>query len=197
MSAGPVTTATVSQADYAAQRGVSRQAINKLVKRGVIPLVDGRIDPQVADLKLVTHLNPARSKALAPDAPASLSPAASVGAATAARAAAPVSEPAGLSLGSYHGAKAQREIYEALRSKLEYERAAGDVVDRAGVIRAATTAGRATRDAVMPLASRLGPVLAGIDDPREATLLLERELRKALEDAAKLMRSAVERLAVS
>lgn len=195
MSAGPVTTATVSQADYAAQRGVSRQAINRLVKRGVIPLVDGRIDPQVADMKLVTHLNPARSKTLAPGAPAPLSP--TVPASAAPAAAVPPGEPAGLSLGSYHGAKAQREIYEALRSKLEYERAAGDVVDRAGVIRAATTAGRATRDAVMPLASRLGPVLAGIDDPREATLLLERELRKALEDAAKLMRSAVERLAVS
>jgi len=45
----------MSQTEYAAHRGVSRQAISKLVKAGKIPesaIVDGKIDPAAADFAL-------------------------------------------------------------------------------------------------------------------------------------------------
>lgn len=45
----------MTQTEYAAHRGVSRQAISKLVKAGKIPpsaFVDGKIDPAAADFAL-------------------------------------------------------------------------------------------------------------------------------------------------
>ncbi|MCA1381287.1 hypothetical protein [Bradyrhizobium sp. BRP23] len=45
----------MTQTEYAAHRGVSRQAISKLVKQGKIPasaFIDGKIDPAAADFAL-------------------------------------------------------------------------------------------------------------------------------------------------
>lgn len=178
----------MTQADYAAHRGVSKQAISKLVKRGIIPLIDSKIDPQVADMKISSQLNPARSKALA-------SPALQGAALPKGASAAPTS-PLGadsklVDINTYAGAKAIREKFEALRAEAEYLKSAGLLVDLAGVKRAAMLAGRATRDAVMPVGVRLAGQLADMSDAKEIAALLERELRKALQDAAKLMQTSV------
>jgi hypothetical protein len=42
----------MSQAEYARHRGVSRQAVNKAIVAGKIPLHDGKIDPAEADLAM-------------------------------------------------------------------------------------------------------------------------------------------------
>lgn len=173
----------MSQAEYASLRGVSRQAIYKLVKRGVIPLIEGKIDPQVADMKISSQLNPARSKTLASDAMQS--------APVVSRTSAPL--PATehtdaskvVDINTYAGAKALREKFEALRAQSEFHKSIGALVDADGVRRAALAAGKATRDAVMPVAVRTATQLAVMTDPREITALLERELRRALQDAAK------------
>jgi hypothetical protein len=44
----------ITQAEYARHRGVSPQAVNKMVKSGRIPLTNGRIDPAAADFALGT-----------------------------------------------------------------------------------------------------------------------------------------------
>lgn len=46
----------ISQSLYARQRGVSRQYISKLVKEGVIPTINGKIDPDEAD-KILGNLS--------------------------------------------------------------------------------------------------------------------------------------------
>ncbi len=51
----------MNQAEYAEHRGVSRQAINKLVKAGKLELTaDGKIDAEAADRVLAGGLDPGR-----------------------------------------------------------------------------------------------------------------------------------------
>lgn len=50
----------ISQSDYARQRGFSRQYVNKLVRSGIIRLVDGKIDLAQADAALDAVREPAR-----------------------------------------------------------------------------------------------------------------------------------------
>lgn len=180
----------MTQADYAAHRGVSKQAISKLVKRGIIPLIDSKIDPQIADMKISSQLNPARSKALAsPGLQASVAGRPGVSGAPAGSM--PAGESKVVDINTYSGAKAIREKYEALRAESEYRKSAGLLVDAAGVRRAALLAGRATRDAVMPVGVRIAGQLADMSDAKEIAALIEGELRKALQDAAKFLERAL------
>lgn len=41
----------ISRADYARRRGISQTAIHKAIKSGRITPIDGRIDPEVADIQ--------------------------------------------------------------------------------------------------------------------------------------------------
>ena len=50
----------ISQSEYARQRGVSRQYVNRLVRQGVIALENGKIDPARADAALAARRDPAR-----------------------------------------------------------------------------------------------------------------------------------------
>jgi hypothetical protein len=52
----------VSQSEYARQRGFSRQYVNKMVKKGVIRLIDGKIDTTQADATLEATREPARQQ---------------------------------------------------------------------------------------------------------------------------------------
>lgn len=52
----------VSQREYARMIGVSHVAVGKMVKGGVIPLVDGKIDPDVADRARRDNCDPSRVK---------------------------------------------------------------------------------------------------------------------------------------
>ncbi len=50
----------ISQSEYARKRGFSRQYVNKLVKKGVVRLIDGKVDPAQADKALESVREPAR-----------------------------------------------------------------------------------------------------------------------------------------
>jgi hypothetical protein len=50
----------VSQSEYARKSGFSRQYVNKLVKKGVVRLIDGKIDTAQADAALEATREPAR-----------------------------------------------------------------------------------------------------------------------------------------
>lgn len=162
----------MSQSAYARKRGVSRQAIHELVKRKVIPLVDGKIDPQIADLK-VCDLDPARSKLAGMGMGGTAAPAAAAPAA----APAPPRDP---HADQYRGSKATREKYESLRAQLEYEKELGSVVNREGVGKALTSAGRSLRDEVLSQPGRLAPQCVGLD-ARAIEQLLDKALRGALD----------------
>lgn len=52
----------MTQAAYAAQRGVTPARINHLISKGVIVLVNGKVDPDQADTAIEAAANPAYSK---------------------------------------------------------------------------------------------------------------------------------------
>ena len=129
----------VSQAEAARRFGVSRQSINEMVTRGVLPLIEGRIDLDVAEAIIRKRMDPARSKALqnlegqpAPPPTGGLPP--------------PPPPPAeapgqgGAEITSYHMARTLREKYAALEAKVRYEQLCGTLVDAADVRLVITTA---------------------------------------------------------
>lgn len=104
-----------SQTAYARHVGISKQAVNKMVKQGKIPLTaNGKIDFAVADHARQNNGDPARLVAMAPPIPPpeynvdDLPP-----------------EKAAQSGLSFSEARAEREAYQAKRVKLEYERQIG------------------------------------------------------------------------
>lgn len=64
----------ITQAEYARRIGVSKVAVHKWVRAGIIPLRDGLIDPGEADRCRAAHCDPTRSKGLAVAMPQSEPP---------------------------------------------------------------------------------------------------------------------------
>lgn len=186
--------AKVTQAEYADRRGVSRQAIYKLVKQGKLTLVDGKVDADAADVQL-RDLNPARSKAArsldsqpfaaqeqmplaaAPSAPSTPTPAV------------PASE--------YSLNKAERERYAALRERLEYERECKLVIKREPVARALFEAGRTLRDSLYAAMRNIAPQCAATSDVIEVEDLLKLEVDRALKSFARLAEAKLNRITES
>ncbi|MBF0423236.1 MAG: hypothetical protein HQL73_09620 [Magnetococcales bacterium] len=52
----------ISQSEWARQQGFSRQYVNKLVQRGIVRLVDGKVDTDQAALALAATREPARGQ---------------------------------------------------------------------------------------------------------------------------------------
>lgn len=195
MGTAAARTDLLSQAAYAALRGVSKQAISKLVRSGKITTIGGKIDPGIADMQLTRELDPARAKTLR-----SMPGAAAAAAASSSAPAVPAADgqppSVVVDINTYAGARAVREKAEAQRAVLEYERLRGAVVDVEGVKRAAMEVSRSLRDSLMGSAVRIGPGLVGITDPGEMVRRLEGEMRRVLDNAAKSISTHLERLSV-
>lgn len=157
----------ISQAEYARSRNVSKQAIGKLIKQGKITLIDGKIDPAFADLKLRENVNPARSK-------------------TAAGMKGGEAVPAQNDSGRFFKARADREEAGAARELLELRKLQGELVERESVERALFEASRMLRDQVLNVPKRVAGDLSGMTNAGEIELKLTAELRRALEEFSKM-----------
>jgi len=167
----------VSQTAFAKLVGVSRQRVAALVKRGTITLdKDGRIDPDEATAALRASLDPARPSKIrdgvdppggdprreAPTAPDQIN-----------------GTPQTL-----NSAKTVLEVFRAKKAKLEYEEAAGLLVERSVVEREAYAEGRAVRDAFMSLGGRLRDRLSIETDPVAIHQIIDAEVRRVLVELA-------------
>lgn len=149
--------ATVSQAEYARARGVSREAVRKAIKAGRVSTVDGkRIDPAVADAEWSAHTK------------------ARIDAGT------PSTQAAREGDGDYWAHRARREKIEADRAALALAKDRGELINKEGAFRALETATRLLRDAVLGVPDRL-PL------PREQQLQVRDALTAALIDVAKAL----------
>lgn len=171
-SAQSIATARATQAELARQLGVSRQAINDLVKRRVLDVgQDGRIDVEMARVALANRVRPSSKTAAAltsPTAPAIAVPAP------------PAAPSAPDTVTSYHVAKTLREAAEAKIAQLKLSEMQGQLV-RAETVRAETARlAAALRESILQLPARLTPVLAAESDPAKLHDLLERELHQVL-----------------
>jgi phage terminase Nu1 subunit (DNA packaging protein) len=157
----------MNQAEYAKHRGVSRVAVHQAVKAQRISLIDGKIDPAVADIQWS-----ANTRARAPASPGQ----------TPTDNGATVDPDAGDDGRGYWSARSRREKAEASMAEMKHEEMQGTLI-KADAVRSAWSAKiTGARDALLQIPSRIAPVLAAETDLARVTALLEAELRQALSE---------------
>ena len=92
----------------------------------------------------------------------------------------------------YWDAKTRREVAEASKAELQLEEMAGRLVRREAVERAAYEAGRLLRDMILSVPSKLAGEIAGLKDPQAIEARMRDELRKVLDDLARMSRTGLE-----
>ena len=171
----------MTQAAWARQHGFSRQYVTQLVRKGVIRLVDGKIDPAQADAALAAVREPARPQRRVQSREA----------ATQSATATPT-VPAGAATGSPHPGsgdlptmllktRIKSEVGRANLLELKSKVEAGKYVDADEVRAAAFNRGRAVRDNLLNIAGRLAAVTAAESDERKCFELIDAEIKAALE----------------
>lgn len=164
-----------NQSGLARILGVSRQAINDLVKRNVLSArPDGMIDVQLARVAIASRVHP-RGKTVASSGdaitvPAPPPPPASAGA--------PQAADGEL---SYHVAKTLREGAEAKRAQLRLKEELGQALDADSTLRAVAAIQLAARNEILTLADRLAPIVATETDLRKVHQLIHAEAERACE----------------
>lgn len=181
----------ISVAEFAAQKGVSPQAVRKAIQSGRLKRSVERkgprnyvIDPEVAELEWIRNTEPQKQRTAeqinagkarargedVPD-PEPVAPPASKGGA-----------------GTYSSAKAAAEGYKAMLLKLDYEERSGKLVDKATAERSFAAAGMQVRDAVMRTAQQMvgeiATAVGGLSQEQRAAVLqvIDRHHVKALEE---------------
>lgn len=169
----------MSKAAYARHRGCDEKAVRKAIAEGRISLIDGKIDPEVADIQWAKNTR-ARADSKR------------TGGGAATDAGSPLLDGEGAASGpeSAPGAPASPGYadYRAMREKADAEMAvranlkdAGLLVERADVKRGIFDVVRAFRDSVMVIGQRAAPRCIGLADSREIEHVVVDETRKALE----------------
>lgn len=178
----------ISQAEYARRRGVAKSAVAKAVKEGRITLIDGKIDPGVADIQWAQNTR-ARADAGRPASDQGVlmgdAPFASNNAPQA-----PDSDP-GNGAGTkddYQALRVRREMAAVEREERENAKEAGHLVSRTAVRSGVFDAFRALRDEILSAPQRVAPAVIGLADTRDIERVFTEQLRKAFENAEKRMR---------
>jgi hypothetical protein len=171
----------LTQKEYARRRGWSKQYVNQLVKQGRIALTNGRIDPAAADAALGGMRDPSRGPQVRgdsmPQAMAASQP--NLGA-----------DPAPGLQGTFTKARTVREHFRAMREKMEFEAATGELVRRREIEEAAYEIGAVFREHMVRAAEPIGNQIAerfGVD-PREALELVTSGINQALQQLAAQIR---------
>ena len=169
----------ITQAEYARRRGVAKSAVAKAVKEGRIVLINGMVDPAVADIQWSqnTRARADSGRAVAQSAPDAGLPLGD----SEKPASGPDSAPGAPSSQGYADYRAIRERAEAEMAQRANLKDAGLLVERDLVQRATFDVVRAFRDAVMVIGQRAAPRCIGLADSRDIEHVITEETRKALE----------------
>ena len=180
----------VSKSAYARHRGVDEKAVRKAVAEGRISLINGKIDPAVADIQWAanTRVRAGSGTDLLTQATAVQTDARPV--------TAPVS-PAAAVLESYTAARARREAAEAERAELGLAEEKGELIRVEAVKSVLGVLFASTRDALLQIPARMAALLAAESAPAAVQTLLYTEIHQALQQlaTAKLVCPPPERLA--
>ena len=168
----------VSQAAAARAVGVSPQAINNWIRRGLlVPDADRRVDLEQVR-KIAAQRDPARSPA-----------ARKVAAEASASRPLPANDD-DLPNASFTDARTQREVYEARAARLRYEVAAGELIDARRAAAAITTAASNMRLTLEALPDRLAAHVAAESSEAGCAEILSgavNEVLLALQDMARAL----------
>jgi len=175
----------ISQAEYARKRGVSRQYVGQMVAKGIIQLVDKKVDVDQADVALAAIRDPARAERRPKhddDAPAPVP--GTDGNQSAAYA--PTFSQSGNDLPTLLlKTRIKSEVERAKLLEIKAKVEAGKYVDADDVKLVAFNKARVVRDALMNIPERLAAVLAAETDTQRVHNMLMTELRTALEELSR------------
>jgi phage terminase Nu1 subunit (DNA packaging protein) len=173
----------VSPAEYARRRGVSRAAVSQAIKQGRISLLDGKIDPAVADIQWERNTRRAvgRGGHAATDQLAQRDGAAHSADAAPDRAAHSPSTPP-KPAHDYESARAKREYHEAQLSELKALERLGQLVEAARVKLAMADIARVMLDGLERIPDRVSVQIHAGMTQAEIHAQLERELATVRED---------------
>lgn len=165
----------ISQREYARRSGLAPSSVNEAVKRGRITLVEGKVDPVLADREWVENTDPSTPRNRISGNPKHTRPKGQV------------AQPMDLgggdhsrngSASGYAKARAAREIYSAQLAKLELDRRRGELLRADEVRIAAFNAARRARDQLLALPERVAAILAATEDPDEIRMILNEEIER-------------------
>ena len=157
----------ITQSEYAKQRGVSEAAVSKAVSGGRISLIDGKIDPVVADMQWK-----ANSRARASSQQPCQLPLDEAGPSTRVP-----SEADG-----YTVSRNRREAAEASLAEMKEAEMRGKLVDKAEVDAAIFEIARAMRDGLTNCAKRIAAEVLGLASADACEAVIEREHRALLQN---------------
>jgi len=92
----------------------------------------------------------------------------------------------GQEMASYHDARAMREAYDARMSKLEYQKELGKLVPVEDVQKQAAQVAKTVRDALLSIPARIAAEVANEIDVWKVEIMLDKEIRGALEELTRL-----------
>lgn len=161
----------LSQSAYSRHRGVTRQAVNKWVKQGLIPVdpATNKIDPALADAALEENLDTSKQRDSKPG-PAK------------ARAPKGADEHEARPESNLTLARTQREIINAKKARLELDQLQGTVVRRQDVADSVFEIIRLFRDQLKGAPAKLAPRLALASTEQECAEILEQELGRTQQE---------------
>lgn len=166
----------LSKAAYARHRGCDEKAVRKAITEGRISTIDGKIDPDVADIQWAKNT---RARADSTRTVASAGIEAGEGVPTDKNAASgPDSAPGAPGYNDFRAIREKAEAEMAQRANLKD---AGLLVERVRTERGVFDVVRAFRDAVMAIGQRAAPKCIGLADARDVEHVITDETRKALE----------------
>lgn len=179
----------MTQAEYAAHRGVSHVAVHKAIKEGRISTIGGKIDPKVADIQWAQNTRPRANRRRTThvqhggrdgvSAPAVPPMPQQVPASKAAQAA------AALEADDYWVSRARREAAEAAIAEMRRAEMDGRLVSVEAVRSVMARRLTATREALLQIPHRLASVLAAEADADRVAHVLDDAIRHALSELAR------------
>lgn len=174
----------ISIKDFAVRQGVTYQAVWRAIKAGRLTLLDGKLDPAVADIQWQQNRRRAPNSVDSPNQPTPPTPA--LGAVPDPLAGVPTLE----------SSRRRREFHEANLAEMRERQKAGELVELREVHLAYTTLAAELRAALERIPDKIAPRLAGAE-PADVHDLLTAELDQALTDMAAQAATLPERLADS
>ena len=165
----------MTQAQYARHRGCSKVAVGKAVKAGRISLVNGLIDPAVADIQWQANTRARVSHGAQPQL--------ALDGTSSTRLDAAAAEP-DTKDDSYWDSRSRREAAEAERAELSLAEDKGQLIRIEAVKSALGSVFSTTRDALLQIPARLSALLAAESDPATVQNMLHTEIHQSLQHLA-------------
>ena len=171
----------VTQAEYARRRGVAKSAVAKAVAEGRIALIDGKVDPVVANIQWAQNTRARADSGRATVSSTSAVAEVSGGLESAAAGRDVASDGGGAD--DYQSLRVRRERAQLEAAERDNAREAGRLVQRDAVERGTFDVFRGLRDAIMSAPLRAAAKVVGLTDTREIERVFSAELRFAFDAA--------------